>query len=50
MIKKAGTTKVTLTKLKKKQKYYIRIRTYRKNGGEKTYSSWSRAKMVKIKK
>lgn len=50
MVKKAGTTKVTLTKLKKKQTYYIRIRTYRKNGGETTYSSWSKAKAVKIKK
>ena len=35
-----------LTKLKKGKKYYIRIRTYIK----KSYSSWSKARVVQIKK
>ena len=48
-IKKASTTKVTLTGLKKKKTYYVRIRTYRKGGGT-TYSSWSKVKKVVIKK
>lgn len=48
-IKKASTTKVTLTGLKKKKTYYIRVRTYRKGGGT-TYSSWSKVKKVVIKK
>ena len=38
-----------ITKLKKKKKYYVRIRTYKTVGKTKYYSAWSKAKTVKIK-
>ena len=41
----------TLTNLKKKKTYYVRIRTYMTdNRGDRYYSAWSKAKKVKIKK
>ena len=46
-IKKAKNTSKTVTKLKKKKKYYVRIRTYKKVGKTKFYSGWS--KKVKTK-
>lgn len=45
----ANTTSVTVNKLKSKQKYYVRIRSYNNYKGKKTYSAWSKAKTVKIK-
>ena len=36
-------------KLKKKKKYYVRVRTYMKVGGATYYSPWSAAKKVKTK-
>ncbi len=48
-INKTKTTSKTIKKLKSKKKYYIRIRTFKKSGGKKTYSSWSKAKNVKVK-
>lgn len=36
-------------KLKKHKKYYVRVRTYKKVGKAKYYSSWSSAKSVKTK-
>ena len=44
------TTKKTISKLKKKKKYYVRIRTYKTVSGEKYYSSWSKVKTVTTKK
>ena len=49
-IKKASLTKKTISKLKKKKTYYIRIRAYKKVSGVTYYSEWSKAKKVKIKK
>ncbi|MGN1166495.1 MAG: leucine-rich repeat protein [Lachnospiraceae bacterium] len=49
-ITKASTTKKTLSKLKKKKTYYIRMRTYRKVSGVTYYSTWSAVKSVKVKK
>ncbi len=52
-IKKNKTTSKTVKKLKAKKKYYVRIRTYKNvklNGKTvKVYSSWSKAKTVKVK-
>ena len=52
-VSKNRTTGKTVSKLKAKKKYYVRIRTYKmvKAGGKSTkiYSSWSKAKTVKVK-
>lgn len=44
------TTSKTFSKLKKKKKYYVRIRTYRRINGKSYYSNWSSGKSVTIKK
>ncbi len=49
-ITKKSTTSKTLSKLKGKKKYYVRVRTYRSINGKKYYSSWSTAKAVTTKK
>ncbi|MBE5940989.1 MAG: hypothetical protein E7264_00470 [Lachnospiraceae bacterium] len=49
---KTTTTKkatATLKKLKSKKTYYVRVRSYRKVGGQKLYSTYSAAKKVKVK-
>ncbi len=48
-IKKVSTTAKTIKKLKRKKKYYLRMRTYLFNSGEKIYSVWSKAKVKKTK-
>ena len=48
-IKKQKTTKKTIKKLKSGKKYYVRIRTYKVSKNKKVYSSWTKAKKVKIK-
>ena len=48
-IKKSSTTKLTVKKLKKKKKYYVRMRSYKMVNGKKVYSSWSKTKTVKTK-
>lgn len=48
-IKKNKTMQTTLKKLKPKKKYYVRIRTYKKAGRTKIYSTWSKPKSVKTK-
>lgn len=52
-VTKSKTGSRTITKLKAKKKYYVRIRTYKtvKTGGKKTklYSAWSKAKSVTVK-
>ena len=52
-VSKNKTTGKTVSKLKAKKKYYVRIRTYKmvKVGGKSTkiYSLWSKAKTVKVK-
>ncbi len=49
-VQKASATKYTLTKLQKNKTYYVRIRTYKKAGTKKYYSSWSKVKAVRIRK
>lgn len=44
-----GSTSKTVSKLSKKKKYYVRIRTYKTVNGKKYYSSWSGAKAVTTK-
>ncbi len=48
-VSKAKTTSKTIKKLTPGRKYYVRIRTFKKNGGTKTYSDWSKPKAVKTK-
>ena len=40
--------KVTIKKLKKNRKYYVRIRTYKMINGKKYTSAWSKAKTVVV--
>lgn len=47
--KKTYSTK-TLTKLKGKKKYYVRVRTYKSVAGIKYYSKWSNVKSITTKK
>uniref|UniRef100_UPI003FED9F05 hypothetical protein n=1 Tax=Eubacterium sp. TaxID=142586 RepID=UPI003FED9F05 len=47
--KKQKTTKNKVKKLKAKEKYYVRIRTYKTVNGKKVYSSCSKVKSVKTK-
>lgn len=50
-INTASQSSVKLTKLKKNQKYYVRIKTYKEaENGKIYYSAWSKAKTVTIKK
>lgn len=42
-------TSVTLKGLKSKKTYYVRIRTWQKTSTGKAYSTWSKAKKVKVK-
>ena len=48
-IKGIKNTKITLTKLKAKKTYFVRIRTYRKVGKVTYYSAWSKVKKTKVK-
>ncbi len=49
--KKNRTVSATLKKLKGGSKYYVRIRSYKKVNKKTTvYSTWSKAKTVKVKK
>lgn len=49
-IKGYSKTSYKLKSLKKKTKYYVRIRTYMTTGGSTYYSSWSSAKSITTKK
>ena len=48
-INKSSITKLTVNKLKARQKYYVRIRTYKTSVGKIQYSSWSQSKSVVTK-
>lgn len=48
-VKSGKTQKKTVTKLKNKTTYYVRIRSYKKVDGKTYFSGWSGAKKVKIK-
>lgn len=47
---KSKATSFTNKKLKTKKTYFFKVRAYVTKNGKKTYSSWSTAKKVKIKK
>ena len=49
-VKKAKTTKKVVKKLKGGKTYFVRVRAYKTIDGKKVYSSWSKAKTVKVKK
>ncbi len=48
-ITKKSASSHTIKKLKSKTKYYVRIRSYNKNGKKFTYSKWSKAKNINTK-
>jgi hypothetical protein len=48
-VNKAKTNSKVIKKLWPGRKYYVRIRTFKKNGNEKVYSSWSKLKAVRTK-
>ena len=43
------TLSKTVSKLKSKKKYYVRVRAYKTVDGKKIYGSWSKVKTVKVK-
>lgn len=49
VVSKNKTTTKTVTGLKAKKKYYVRVRTYRNFNGMKLYSKWSKAMTKKTK-
>ena len=49
-IKKAATTSKTITGLKKKKTYYVRVRAYNTSGSKKVYGKYSAVKKITIKK
>ena len=50
-IKSTAKTSITIKKLKKNKKYYVRVRAYKlDSSGNKIYGKWSKVKKVKVKK
>ena len=47
VVKKSATVSTTLSGLKAKKTYYVRVRALKKVGGKTYYSAWSAAKSVK---
>ncbi len=48
-VKGKSKTSKKIKKLKKKKKYYFRIRTYKSYNGMTLYSKWSKTKSKKVK-
>ena len=48
-VKNAASKDKTVKSLKRKKKYYVRVRAYKIINGEKRYSKWSNVKSVKTK-
>ena len=48
-IKSNSTTVRTIRKLKNKEKYYVRIRTYKVSNNKTIYSKWSATRNKKTK-
>ncbi len=46
---KSSKTSISIKKLKSKNTYYVRVRTYKMINGKKIYSNWSKVKKVKVK-
>lgn len=49
-IKTTKKTKLTVSKLKPKTKYFVRVRAYSVTNGKKTYGKWSKITNIKTKK
>ena len=49
-VKNVKGTSYTFKSLKKKKKYYVRVRAYTLSKGKKVYGAYSKIKTVKIKK
>ena len=49
IIKKKNITSKKISGLKRKKRYYIRIRTFKNTGKKTYYSKWSNIKKVKTK-
>lgn len=50
LVKSAKKTKLTISKLKAKKRYFVRVRTYTTYHGKKYYSAWSKIKSAKTKR
>lgn len=50
LVGKNNITSKTVTKLKDKKKYYVRVRTYKTVKGKKYYSGWSKVKYATTRK
>ena len=50
MVNNKDTLSKTVTGLTKGKTYYVRIQTFRKVSGKTYWSSWSKAKQIKITK
>ena len=46
---KVKSSKSTVKKLKRKKKYYVKVRAYKTKNGKTVYSAWSKIKTVKTK-
>lgn len=46
---KKNTTSAQIKKLKRKKRYYVRIRSYKQLSNKRYYSNWSKVKTIKIK-
>lgn len=49
-IKKNKTTSITIKKLQKGKKYYVRVKAYTKNGKKKEYGAVSKVKNARVRK
>ena len=49
-LKSSKKNSYTTGKLKKGKTYYVKVRTYKKDGKKKVYGKWSSVKKIKIKK
>ena len=49
-VKKNKTTEMKVKKLDAKEKYFVKIRTFKKVSGKTFYSGWSKVKNVTTKK
>lgn len=49
VLAKKNATSAQIKKLKRKKRYYIRIRSYKSFAHKKYYSNWSKVKTIKIK-
>lgn len=48
-VKGGKKTKKVIKKLKRKKKYYVKVRAYKTVKGKKNYGDWSKVKKVKVK-